>query len=57
MYEVVRFVNGYEVKRMIGTHGAYHINIIEGANFKKFVTFKTIKAAVAYAETLPPHTN
>lgn len=57
MYEVVRVVKGYEIKRMIGTHGAYHINIREGKRFKEFHTFKTIKAAVAFAETLPPHKN
>ena len=52
MYETVKVVNGYEIKRMIGTHGAYHINVREGKGFKEFHTFKTQKAAVAFAKTL-----
>lgn len=51
MYEVVRIVKGYEIKRMIGTHGHYHVLIREGKGFKEFHTFKTIKAAVEFIET------
>lgn len=52
MYETVKIVNGYEIKRMIGTHGAYHVNVKEGNGWREFHTFKTIKSAVAFCETL-----
>lgn len=48
MYEVVRVVKGIEIKRMIGTHGAYHVLIREGKGFQEFHTFRTIKAAVEF---------
>lgn len=51
IYETVKTVNGYEIKRMIGTHGAYHVNVREGENWKEFHTFKTIKAATQFIET------
>ena len=52
MYETVKIVNGYEIKRMKGTHGAYHVNVREGKTWREFHTFKTIKAATAFCETL-----
>lgn len=52
MYETVKTVNGYEIKRMIGTRGFYHVCIREGKGFKEFHTFRTIKAAVKFCETL-----
>ena len=53
MYETVKIVNGYEIKRMKRTHGAYHVNVREIAKgFREFHTFKTIKAAAAFCETL-----
>ena len=27
MYETVKVVKGYEIKRMKGTRGAYHVNV------------------------------
>lgn len=50
MYETVKTVKGYEIKRMIGTHGAYHVLVREGKGFKEFHTFRTIKAAVEFIE-------
>jgi hypothetical protein len=50
MYEVVKIVKGYEILRMKGTKGAYHVNIREGKGFKEFHTFKTIKAATEFIE-------
>ena len=50
MYEVVRVVKGYEIKRMKGTHGAYHVTVREGKGFREFHTFRTIKAAVEFIE-------
>lgn len=50
MYETVRVVKGYEVYRMKGTHGCYHVNVKEGKGWKEFHTFKTIKAAVEFIE-------
>lgn len=48
MYEVVKTVKGYEITRMKGTHGFYHVNVREGKGFKEFHTFRTIKAAVEF---------
>ena len=47
MYETVKIVNGYEIKRMKGTHGFYHVIV----NSREFY-FKTIKSAVAFCENL-----
>ena len=52
MYEVVRVVNGYEITRMKGTKGFYHIVVREGRGFKEFHTFRTIKAAVEFINTV-----
>ena len=48
--EVVKIVKGYEITRMKGFKGCYHINIREGNGFKEYLTFKTIKAAVEFIE-------
>lgn len=49
MYEVVKVVKGYEIKRMIGTHGAYHVTVKDlGNGFSKYHIFKTIKSAVEF---------
>ena len=50
MWEVVKVVKGYEIVRMKGTHGAYHVNVREGKGWREFHTFKTIKAAVEFIE-------
>lgn len=52
MYETVKIVNGYAITRMVGTKGFYHVNIREGKIFREFHTFRTIKAAIAFCETL-----
>ena len=52
MFEVVKVVNGYEITRMKGTKGFYHVNVREGKGFREFHTFRTIKAAAAFCETL-----
>lgn len=52
MYETVKTVNGYEIKRMKGTHGAYHVTVREGKGWSEFHTFRTIKAAVAFIESV-----
>lgn len=51
MYETVKTVNGYEIKRMVGTKGAYHVNVREGKGWSEFHTFRTIKAAVEFIQT------
>lgn len=55
MYETIRTVNGYEIRRMKGTRGFYHVSIREDdeIGFREFHTFRTIKAAAAFCETLP----
>lgn len=50
MYETVKTVKGYEITRMIGTRGAYFVNVREGKGYREFHTFKTIKAAVEFIE-------
>ena len=50
MYEVVKTVKGYNITRMIGTKGAYHVTIREGKGFREFHTFRTIKAATEFIE-------
>lgn len=52
MYEVVKIVNGYEITRMKGTKGVYHVNVLEGKGFREFHTFRTIKAATAFCESI-----
>lgn len=51
MYETVKVVKGYEIKRMKGTRGAYHVNVREEKGFREFHTFRTIKAATEFIET------
>ena len=53
MFETVKTVNGYAITRMVGSRGAYHISIREGKGWREYHTFRTIKAAVAFAESLP----
>ena len=50
MYETVKTIKGYDIKRMKGTHGAYHVTIREGKGFREFHTFRTIKAAAEFIE-------
>lgn len=51
MYETVKVVKGYEITRMKGTKGFYHVNVREGKDWKEFHTFRTIKAAVEFINT------
>lgn len=51
MYEVVKTVKGYDITRMKGTHGCYHVNVREGKGWREFHTFRTIKAAVEFINT------
>ena len=48
MYETVKTVNGYAITRMIGTKGFYHVHITPN----KYHTFRTVKAATAFCESL-----
>jgi len=41
----------YDITRMTGSRGAYHVSVREGKGFREFHTFKTIKAAVEFIET------
>lgn len=50
MYEVVKTVKGYDIVRMKGSKGAYHVSIREGRGFREFHTFKTIKSATEFIE-------
>lgn len=54
MYETVKVVNGYEIKRAKGTHGYYTVTTWVSDNGKAsiFRSFRTIKAAAAFCETL-----
>ena len=48
----VKEINGYKVQKYAGTHGHFFVNIREGKGFREFHTFKTIKAAVEFIETV-----
>ncbi len=52
MYETVKVVKGYEIKRMKGTKGFYHVVVREDGRIgvREFHTFRTIKAAVKFIE-------
>lgn len=54
MYETVKIVNGYEIKRMKGTHGFYTVTFwkSESGKSSKYRTFNTIKSATTFCETL-----
>ena len=52
MYETVKVVNGIEIYHMKGTRGFYYVNIREWKGWKEFHTFRTIKAAAQFCETL-----
>jgi len=54
MYETVKTVNGYEIKRMKGTHGFYTVTFWKSESGKSSNerSFRTIKAATAFCETL-----
>lgn len=53
MYETVKVVNGYEIYRAKGTQRFYYVNIREGKGWKEYHTFRTIKAAAQFCETIP----
>jgi len=48
MFETVKVVKGYEIRRLVGSKGAYHVTVHEGKGFREFHTFRTIKAAVEF---------
>lgn len=48
MYETVKVVNGYKIERMTGTRGFFKVYIRKNV----YHTFRTIKAATAFCETL-----
>lgn len=48
MYETVKVVKGYEIKRMKGTRGFYHVKTKDGKGIEEFHTFRSIKAATAF---------
>ena len=50
MYETVKTVKGYDITRMKGTRGHYHVSVREGKGFREFHAFKTIKAATEFIE-------
>lgn len=44
MYETVKVVKGYEITRMVGTHGFYWVRVSTNQAWN----FRTIKAAVEF---------
>lgn len=50
MFETVKTVKGYAITRMVGTRGCYHVTVREGATWKAFYTFRSIKAAAEFIE-------
>ena len=55
MFETVKTVNGYEIKRLAGSRGQYSVRVWEGHNgFSEYFTFRTIKEATTFCGGLPP---
>ena len=52
MREIVKVVNGYEITRLKGTHGFYEVITKRFAKGYQLRTFRTIKAATSFCETL-----
>lgn len=52
MYETVKTIGKYNIKKMAGTKGCYHVTLREGEGFKISRTFRTIKSATEFVETL-----
>lgn len=48
MYETVKVVNGYKIERMKDTRRFYKVYVRKNV----YYTFRTIKAATAFCETL-----
>lgn len=54
MFETVKTVNGYEIKRPAGGRAYYTVSVWEGHNgFSEYYTFRTIKEATAFCGGLP----
>lgn len=52
MMETVKIVNGYAIERMKGTRGFYEVTLHKTEKSRKYVVFKTIKAATEYIENM-----
>lgn len=49
---IVKVVNGYEITRRANERQHYTVVLAEGQNWKKYVTFRTVKAAAEYCASL-----
>ena len=52
MYETVKTINGYNIERMKGTKGYYTVTVKVFNDSKKYYSFRTIKSASDFCETL-----
>lgn len=52
MMEIVKIVNGYAIERMKGTKGFYEVTLLRKGKMRKYMVFKTIKAATEYIERI-----
>lgn len=52
MRETVKEINGYKIERIIGTRGYYEVTISQTEKVRKYITFRTIKAAAEFIATL-----
>jgi hypothetical protein len=52
MMEIVKVVNGYAIERMKGTKGFYEVTLLRKGKMRKYIVFKTIKAATEYIESI-----
>ena len=50
--ETVKTVNGYAIERMKGTRGFYEVTLLRRGKMRKYIVFKTIKAATEYIERI-----
>jgi hypothetical protein len=56
MFEIMKKVNGFEIKRKAGTMGEFRVDFRDGRNgFSVFLTFRTMKEAKRFCETAPEY--
>lgn len=48
MDETVKKINGYEIYRAVGSRGCYFVDLYNHNGWKKYLTFRTVKAAAEY---------
>ena len=53
LYETIKIINGYAIRRMKGVRGFYSVYVTDN----QFYTFRTIKSASQFCESLQKGAN